>query len=47
MVKVKMPRAEWEMLLMILDDYQARVYSAPLINSLHKEISDQVYSQEY
>lgn len=42
MVKVEMPRADWEILLAILlvTDY-ANV--EPLI----KEISNQVYSQEY
>jgi hypothetical protein len=43
MVKVELPRADWELVLFILRESQF-----PYIqNSLIKDIDDQVYSQEY
>ena len=42
MVTVKLPRASWETLFIVLD-----TEDHPLIVSLKKEIENQVYSQEY
>lgn len=43
MVKVEMPRGQWELLIMLLEQNSQGYLVSPLIN----EISDQVYSQEY
>jgi hypothetical protein len=49
MVTVKMPRAQWESVLYILEEHVNMDW--PRINvvtyNLMKEIKDQVYSQEY
>lgn len=50
MPKVKLPRAEWVDVLMIIEEYANRDWPRdpnPFIMAVHKEISDQVYSQEY
>lgn len=44
MVKVNMPRASWDEVLMILDDYKQQGY---LVGPLINEISEQVDKQEY
>lgn len=44
MVKVEMPRASWDMVLMLINEESKRGY---MVDALYKEISDQVYSQEY
>lgn len=45
MPTVKMPRADWESVIMSLEIM--RDTHGWLLDSLIKEISDQVYSQEY
>lgn len=45
MVKVEMPRADWEILLMILKrDY---LHNGSLTGAMINDIQNQVYSQEY
>ncbi len=44
MVTVKMPRAQWDTVLMLINEESKRGY---LVDALYKEIEDQVYSQEY
>jgi len=39
---VKLPRADWDMILMLLEDNPGYI-----TGPLHKEIEDQVYAQEY
>ena len=46
MVTVKMPRADWENTLMILDSYN-QLAESPVIDILIAEISNQVDEQEY
>lgn len=47
MVKVNMPRAQWDAVLFILEETNKAQWNRPFIMALHKEIADQVYSQEY
>ena len=50
MVKVEMPRAEWETMLYILEEYARRDWPRDpdaITMSFVKEISNQIYSQEY
>lgn len=50
MVKVKMPRSNWDVVLNILEEYAMRDWPRdpnPIVMALHKEIDQQVYSQEY
>lgn len=44
---VKMPRADWESLLLILEVSKPIGIAPVIIDILHKEIEDQVYAQEY
>jgi hypothetical protein len=44
MVKVEMPRAQWDSVLYLINF--AESYGL-VVGSLYKEIEDQVYSQEY
>lgn len=44
MPKVNMPRASWDEVLMILEDYKRQGY---LVGPLITEIADQVDKQEY
>lgn len=44
MPKVNLPRASWEQILLILEDYRQQGY---LVSALVEELSEQVYSQEY
>jgi len=46
MVTVKMPRADWELNLAMLEEYY-RIYQGIGVQHLIKEIESQVYSQEY
>ena len=43
MPTVKMPRADWELLVMLLEQNSQGYLVGPLV----KDIEDQVYSQEY
>lgn len=42
MPTVKLPRASWDNVIMLLE-----YWDTPFISALRKEIEDQVYSQEY
>ena len=44
MVKVEMPRGQWDAVLILLEELETQGY---YVKSLIKEISTQVYSQEY
>jgi len=44
MVTVKLPRAEWDLVLLLIEEAKQTGW---IVSSLHKEIEDQVYSQEY
>ena len=44
MVKVKMPRAKWDTVLMLINEASKAGW---LVDSLYKEIEDQVNSQEH
>jgi len=44
MVTVKMPRAQWDTVLMLLNEASKQGY---IVGALYVEIEDQVYSQEY
>jgi len=48
MVKVELPRGDWETILLIIESLQiTKQYHKGVLMALHKEISSQVYSQEY
>lgn len=44
MVTVTLTRAEWDIILMVINEGAARGY---FVDSLYAEIEHQVYSQEY
>lgn len=47
MPKVEMPRAEWESLLAMLSFLDSSYVNPTLVDIMYREISEQVYSQEY
>ena len=50
MVKVEMPRAQWESVLYILEQYAKRDWPRdrnPIVMAIYTEIDQQIYSQEY
>lgn len=48
MPTVSMPRADWDTVLLILNDAaMSGNYLKPVVLSLHDDIDNQVYSQEY
>lgn len=48
MPTVNLPRGDWETILLIIESLQiTKQYHKGVIMALHKEISDQVYRQEY
>jgi hypothetical protein len=50
MVKVELPRAQWESVLYIIEEFSKRDWPRtpnPITMALYTEIDQQVYSQEY
>ena len=50
MVTVKMPRASWESVLYILEQYAKEDWPRkpnPIVMAIYTEIDQQIYSQEY
>jgi hypothetical protein len=47
MVKVELPRASWEFVLAMLENHDVFSMDTPLKDSIVREMSNQIYSQEY